>query len=355
FVVGEKETSRGRGREGGIGLPFEGRREGERQHRQEQLESMECGNGKNGTGIVAVEEQQRKTALEGGRVPKVRGQNMDVRQVLHTGSARLERLRQMPSPLEFVGKARRKLGAIAHMRGVELAGAGNGAKGGKKRDTLERSGGGRAWGGASATHRGKHGKQRLWERGGLSLRASLAPVVVGAQPAMTAMAPVARLGNPSRASTSLGSIGLQTTAYLLGTLDIRTDSNGSGSLPFHTSGSLWNHNRPRFKRPSPRYTTEVVSAADIPHCQRPSLYPEFLHSSTVWGSWESWLSGHVCQPPILSGHCRPAKLASSTHPAIFFPVAQHQHGPSYLRFLTLQATYKPSSRHIRDEIKSPLS
>ncbi|KAK1511667.1 hypothetical protein CABS01_07625 [Colletotrichum abscissum] len=121
---------------------------------------MECGNGKNGTGIVAVEEQQGKTALEGGTVPKVRGQNMDTWE-----SARLERLRQMPSPLEFVGKARRELGAIAH-------GAGDGAKGGKKKDTPERSGGGRAWGGASATPGGKHGKQRLWERGGLSLRAS---------------------------------------------------------------------------------------------------------------------------------------------------------------------------------------
>lgn len=142
---------------------------------------------------------------------------------------------------------------------------------------------------------------------------------------------------------------------LLGTLGISTDTNGSGSLPFHTSGALWNHKGPRFKRPSPRYTTEVVSAADIPHYQRPSLYPEFLHSSTVWGSWESWLPGHVCQPPILSGHCRPAKFASSTHPAIFFPVAQHQHGPSYLRFLTLQATYKPSSRHTRDKFKLPLS
>lgn len=184
------------------------------------------------------------------------------------------------------------------------------------------------------------------------------PVVVGAQPAMTAMAPVARLGKPSRASTSLGSIGLQTTAYQAPQASVlRTDTNGSGSLPFHTSGSLWNHNtdRPRFKRPSPRYTTEVVSAADIPHYQRPSPHPEFLHSSTVWGSWESWLPGHVCQPPILSGHCRAAKFASSIHPAIFFPVAQHRHGPSYLRFLTLQATYKPSSRHIRDKIKSPLS
>ncbi|KAK1706385.1 uncharacterized protein CLUP02_13014 [Colletotrichum lupini] len=109
---------------------------------------MECGNGKNGTGIVAVEEQQGKTALEGGTVPK------------------------MPSPLEFVGKARRELGAIAHVRGVEQAGAGDGAKGGKKKDTPERSGGGPAWGGASATPGGKHGKQRLWEMGGLSLRAS---------------------------------------------------------------------------------------------------------------------------------------------------------------------------------------
>ncbi|KAK1499600.1 hypothetical protein CCUS01_00325 [Colletotrichum cuscutae] len=176
---------------------------------------MECGNGKNGTGIAAVEEQQGKTALEGGTVPKVRGQNMDISVRILT--------------------------------------------------VLE------------AFH-------------------SILP-----------------------------------------------------------SGSLWNHNGPRFKRPSPRYTTEVVSAADIPHYQRPSPYPEFLHSSTVWGSWESWLPGHVCQPPILSGHCRPAKLASSTHPAIFFPVAQHQHGPSYLSLLTLQATYKPSSRHIRGEIKSPLS
>lgn len=248
-------------------------------------------------------------------------------------SAQLERLRQMPSPLEFVGKARREL------RTLNICGVSNGQvlvtvrREERIRDTPERSGGGRAWGGAGATPGGRYTTESN-DCGAPSLRLSFAPRrgwgAAGDDGDGAGGASWKTLHGPGQHRSNSTN-----TEYRL---IITTDIYGSGSLPFHATGSLWNHNGIKFQRPSPRNTTDVVSAADISHYQRSSPYPEFLHSSTIWGSWESWLPGHVRQPPILSGHCRPAKFTSSTHPAIFLPVAQLQHGPS--------SSHKTTSIHL---------
>ncbi|KAK1492478.1 hypothetical protein CTAM01_09895 [Colletotrichum tamarilloi] len=89
---------------------------------------------------VSWQLRNNKERLKGGG-----GRQRKVARIQTWESARLERLRQMPSPLEFVGKAQRELGVIAHVRGIEWAGAGDGAK--ERRETR--------WKGAEAGGRGE--------------------------------------------------------------------------------------------------------------------------------------------------------------------------------------------------------
>ncbi|KAK1672219.1 hypothetical protein BDP55DRAFT_274387 [Colletotrichum godetiae] len=88
-----------------------------------------------------------------------------------------------------------------------------------------------------------------------------------------------------------------------------------------SSSSVWNHTAFSPAYHQVRVCSGYSKVHSLPY-QRPSTYlvhkipPQYF---AVWVSWESWLLGHVRQPPILSGRCRPAKFTLSTHPGNLLP------------------------------------